>query len=134
LVHCEIECTREEILEGGVVRGQEVTPASPNVGETVSVCVAVIANRNVTGIAKLCTVDGIAIDCGLLLFLRQREFPRRNAVWIPEREEETPQVIVDREQVALVPILYVRLAPLLVRRCEASHGRGRRSDGGILQW
>jgi hypothetical protein len=60
---------------------------------TAHVFVAVIGNRNANS-AKYLTACGIAIDCGLLPFRLQREFPRRDAVRIPQRKEETPQAIV----------------------------------------
>jgi hypothetical protein len=62
---------------------------------TVCVLVAVIANTNVTEpAAKYCTACEIAIDCDLLRFRLQREFPRRDAVRMPQCEEEASRTVV----------------------------------------
>jgi hypothetical protein len=64
---------------------------------TIAVSVAVIANLNATAnphVAKSCTTCGMGIDCTLLLCLLQCEFPRRDTVAVPQREEETAQAVV----------------------------------------
>jgi hypothetical protein len=116
-LHCELLCAREQVPESGVVRTFAVTPVSANVSPTASVCVAVIGNIN--AITKYWTQFGITNDCQLLPFRRQREFPRRDAVRIPQREEETPQAIVALQAIALMPRLPVPHPRLPLHRREA---------------
>jgi hypothetical protein len=40
------------------------------------------------------TQIGAARDCVPFHFLLQREFPRRDTVQIPQREEENPQAVI----------------------------------------
>jgi hypothetical protein len=82
-LHCELLRAHEEVLEGSVIRVRAVCPVSAKANVTVAVCVAVIGNSKVIAAAKYCTACGIALDCELLLFRPQHEFPRRNAVQIP---------------------------------------------------
>jgi hypothetical protein len=101
--HCEIHCASEEVTEGNVIRAHAVTPASANVSETISVCLAVTGNINVT-ITKVDTVCAIATDSILLLFCPQREFSRQDAVRIPQREQKTPQAVVALPPAVVLPL------------------------------
>jgi hypothetical protein len=69
---------------------------SANASQTVSVCVGVIGDTNVTAVvvASSCTASGPAIDCVLLRCRPQREFLRRDAMGIPQREEEPPKAVI----------------------------------------
>jgi hypothetical protein len=94
-LHCESLRAREEVFESAVTLVHAVTtPVSAiSVSVTESVLVAVIQHNNVIA-AKTWSLSEVAVDCLALLVRLQREFPRRNAVRIPQREEETPQAII----------------------------------------
>jgi hypothetical protein len=90
LLHSELLQTHENgaPVQSGIV-GVIVAKPSPTTG----VCVAVIANINVT-ITKAWTLTGITIDCPVLHFGLQRKSPRRDVVRILHREKKTLQTRV----------------------------------------
>jgi hypothetical protein len=87
-LHLEIHRTREQCVPAqSCVVGVTVIVAI-KVGETVGVCVAVIANTNVT---KVWTPVPTIHDCPVLLFGLQRKSARRDVVRILQREKESLQ-------------------------------------------
>jgi hypothetical protein len=98
-LHLETQRTREKRfpVQSGVV---SVT-AAKRLSEIVGVCVAAIVNSNV--ITKLWTESGITQDCLVHLFGLQRKSPRREVVWIPQREKKTLQTRVGLEAVREIP-------------------------------
>jgi hypothetical protein len=70
----------------------------------VSVCAAIIQNSNVT---KARIAFGITSDCSVLLFPLQRKIPRRDFVWILQRENKTFQTVIRFQTIGIVPELPV---------------------------
>jgi hypothetical protein len=93
-LHCEMLHAREEIVNGSVIRVRAVTLVYVNFSITISVCVAVIKNINFTAVTKFHTPYKMVINRVLLLFRSQSEFPRQDAMRIPQYKDKNLQAIV----------------------------------------
>jgi hypothetical protein len=107
--------TREKraLVQSGVV-GVSLAKART---ATAGVCVAVIANINVTRIiTKAWTTSGITIDCPPLLFSLECKSPLTDVVPILQTENETLQTVIRLNAIVFLPALPVPLPRFPLRR------------------
>jgi hypothetical protein len=117
VLHFEVLRTREKCHPAQFSIVVVAVTGSIKIGITAAICVAVVGNGKVI---EVWTTFGITHDGVVLLFGFQSKFPRRDLVWILQRENETFQTRIHLPAVVFTPRFSVPISRFPFHRSETA--------------